>query len=161
GLTRENNSAPIGIDYAPPIVGEVLQSAGQRLDSRTGSRMTQQFGYDFGRVRVHNDARANESAKAVNCHAYTVGEHIVFGRGGYAPSTAAGQKLLAHELAHVVQQTTAPAGNPSCASYPSKPLVVFRQAAPAAVQTDPTSILDLSPQERLKIEVMDLTISND
>jgi hypothetical protein len=68
--------------------------------------MTQRFGYDFGRVRVHTDARANESAQAVNAHAYTVGGHIVFARGRYDPSAVAGQKLLAHELTHVVQQST-------------------------------------------------------
>ena len=69
--------------------------------------MAQRFRYDFGRVRVHTDARAAESAQAVNAHAYTVGEDIVFGRGRYAPSAVAGQRLLAHELTHVVQQPAA------------------------------------------------------
>ena len=58
---------------------------------------------DFSRVRVHTDARAAASARAVDAHAYTVGSHIVFDRGRYAPATAGGQRLLAHELAHVVQ----------------------------------------------------------
>jgi hypothetical protein len=59
---------------------------------------------DFGRVRLHSDARAAESAKAVNALAYTVGRHIVFGAGQYSPGTAPGRMLLAHELTHVLQQ---------------------------------------------------------
>jgi hypothetical protein len=55
-------------------------------------------------VRIHTDGRAAESAQAVSASAYTVGHHIVFGRDKYAPDTVAGKRLLAHELAHVVQQ---------------------------------------------------------
>src|SRR5262249_43583700 len=61
--------------------------------------------HDFSRVRVHTDGKAAESARAVNALAYTVGADIVFAGGQYAPSTASGQRLLAHELAHVVQQS--------------------------------------------------------
>lgn len=60
-------------------------------------------GFDFSRVRIHTDSRAAESAHALNAIAYTVGNNIVFGAGQYAPETAYGQKVLAHELAHVVQ----------------------------------------------------------
>jgi hypothetical protein len=66
--------------------------------------MEPRFGYDFSGVRVHSDARAAESAREVNALAYTVGPHITFGTGQYVPHTSAGQRLLAHELAHVVQQ---------------------------------------------------------
>jgi hypothetical protein len=66
--------------------------------------MQPRFGHDFSQVRVHADARAAESAEAVNARAFTVGQHIVFGAGLYAPSTRAGQHLLAHELTHVTQQ---------------------------------------------------------
>lgn len=67
--------------------------------------MEVRFGKDFSRVRVHTDGRAAQSARAVNALAYTVGEHIIFGSGRYAPLTHMGQRLTAHELAHVVQQT--------------------------------------------------------
>ncbi|MGW1944919.1 eCIS core domain-containing protein [Streptomyces sp. NPDC001940] len=60
--------------------------------------------HDFSRVRIHTDGRAGTSARAVNAVAYTVGSHIVFASGAYAPGTPAGRRLLAHELAHVVQQ---------------------------------------------------------
>ena len=73
--------------------------------------MEPRFGHDFGKVRVHSDSRAAESARAVNARAFTVGHDIVLGAGQLEPGTAAGQRLLAHELTHVVQQsasTTAP-----------------------------------------------------
>jgi len=60
---------------------------------------------DFSRVRVHTDTTAAESARAVDALAYTVGEHVVFGAGQYAPGTSAGRALLAHELVHVMQQS--------------------------------------------------------
>ena len=65
---------------------------------------SQRRGYDFSEVRVHNDARAAQSAKAVGALAYTVGRHIVFGAGQFSPSTSSGRLLLGHELTHVLQQ---------------------------------------------------------
>jgi Domain of unknown function (DUF4157) len=61
--------------------------------------------YDFGGVRVHADAQAAESARVMNADAFTVGQDVFFGAGQYSPHSASGQNLLAHELAHVVQQT--------------------------------------------------------
>jgi hypothetical protein len=66
--------------------------------------MESRFGRDFSRVRLHTDAAAAESAAAVGALAYTVGQDVVFGDGRYAPATAGGRRLLAHELAHTVQQ---------------------------------------------------------
>lgn len=88
----------------PPIVYDALRSAGQPLDAATRALMEAQFGHDFGSVRVHTDARAAESAAAVNAVAYTVGSNIAFGSHEYAPGTSEGRRLLAHELTHVIQQ---------------------------------------------------------
>jgi hypothetical protein len=88
---------------APPIVQEVLGAPGQPLGTGTRQFMESRFGHDFSQVRLHTDARAAESAKAVNALAYTVGQDVVFAAGRYSPE-AAGQRLLAHELTHVVQQ---------------------------------------------------------
>ena len=66
--------------------------------------MEGRFGHNFGDVRVHADARAAESAEAVNAMAYAVGKDIVFGPGRYTPNTSAGLKLLAHEITHTLQQ---------------------------------------------------------
>jgi hypothetical protein len=90
---------------APPIVRDVLRSTGQPLDQATRAFMEQGFGHDFSCVRLHTDARAVDSARAVNALAYTVGRNVVFGAGRYSPATPAGRSLLAHELAHVVQQS--------------------------------------------------------
>lgn len=81
--------------------------------------MSQQFGYDFGRVRVHTDARAAASADAVNAHAYAVGEDVVFAAGRYTPTSGSGRRLLAHELTHVVQQGAA--GNLALQREEAKP----------------------------------------
>lgn len=94
---------------APPIVHDVLRSAGEPLQPDTRQFMESRLGHDFGRVRVHNNAQAAASAVAVEARAYTVGDHIVFGAGEYAPHSAIGQELLAHELAHVTQRTSSDA----------------------------------------------------
>jgi len=91
----------------PPIVHDVLSSSGHPLDARTRAFMEPRFGHDFSGVRVHTDARATESARAVNALAYTVGRDVVFGQGEYKPGTSEGRRLLAHELTHVVQQQRA------------------------------------------------------
>ena len=92
---------------APPIVREVLGSTGQPLDEDAKTFFERRLGHDFSRVRIHDDARAAESARAVGALAYTVGTDVVFATGRYAPQSGAGRKLLAHELAHVVQQSSA------------------------------------------------------
>ncbi|MCK7499029.1 MAG: DUF4157 domain-containing protein [Comamonadaceae bacterium] len=104
---------------------DVIRSSGEPLESATRSFMETRFARalggagsigrmagadgsrrcDFGDVRVHTDERAAASARVMNARAYAVGHHIVFDSGAYAPGTAAGNELLAHELAHVAQQT--------------------------------------------------------
>jgi hypothetical protein len=92
------------LSEVPPIVDEVLRSPGQPLDTETRTFMELRFGHDFSQVRVHTDAKAAVSAKAVNAHAYTVGRDIVFGNGKYLPGMRRGNHWLAHELTHVLQQ---------------------------------------------------------
>jgi hypothetical protein len=104
--TTRVGSSDLGQAAVPSIVHEVLSSSGQCLDPAPRAFMESRFGHDFSRVRVHSDARAAESAQAVNALAYTVGRNIVFGAGQYRPGMAAGKLLLAHELTHVVQQTS-------------------------------------------------------
>jgi len=89
---------------APSIVHDVLRSPSQPLDAPTRAFMEPRFGRDFTGVRVHTDGKAGESAEAVNARSYAVGGHVIFGRGEYRPGSTSGMRLLAHELAHVVQQ---------------------------------------------------------
>jgi hypothetical protein len=98
---RSAADAPVVV---PPAVHEVLGSSGQPLDPGIRSFMEPGFGHDFSRVRIHADGRSGEAAQAVNAHAFTVGRDLVFASGQYAPNTQVGQRLLAHELSHVVQQ---------------------------------------------------------
>ena len=102
--TKHVSSGDMRQAAVPPIVDEVLAAPGQPLDKATSDVMESRFGHDFSKVRIHNDQLAAQSAKAVAAEAYTVGSKVVFGDGRYAPATLDGQRLLAHELAHVVQQ---------------------------------------------------------
>lgn len=97
-----NNQSTPGT--VPPLVYDVLRSLGQPLDRKTQAFMEPRFRHDFSQVKVHADANAAESAKNLNALAYTVGRNVVFGYGRYAPETVEGQKLIAHELTHVIQQ---------------------------------------------------------
>lgn len=103
-LQRRATGAEAGSE-APPIVEEVLGTPGQPLAESARRTLEPSFGYDFSQVRVHNDAKAAESAGSVSALAYTVGDHIVFNSGQYAPGTTAGNRLLAHELTHTIQQS--------------------------------------------------------
>ena len=102
--TKRVRTSVADIREAPPAVNEVMRSPSQPLDPRARAFMESRFGHDFGQVRVHSDAGAAQSADAVNARAYCVGDDLVFGRGEYAPGSAQGRSLIAHELAHVVQQ---------------------------------------------------------
>ena len=93
---------------APVSVTQTLNSSGEPLSTETRAFFEPRFGHDFGRVRVHRDSAAAASAHDVAAHAYTVGQHLVFAQGRYDPASASGRALLAHELAHVVQQRQAP-----------------------------------------------------
>jgi hypothetical protein len=95
---------PVEPERLPPTVKRVLQTPGQPLDPDTRAVMEARFGRNFRDVRVHTDALAAQSAREVYAHAYTVGQHIVFDSGQYRPQTAEGRQLLAHELAHTIQQ---------------------------------------------------------
>lgn len=88
----------------PQHVIDVTRATGQPLDASVRREMESRFGHDFGRVRVHTDTRASASAAALSASAWTFGDRIAFRNGAYRPDTMDGQKLLAHELTHVVQQ---------------------------------------------------------
>ncbi|MBS0168327.1 MAG: DUF4157 domain-containing protein [Nitrospira sp.] len=105
-VQRRATAGVIGVGDVPPSVHEVLNSTGQLLKPALQQDMGQRFGYDFSQVRVHSGAAAAQSARDVNASAYAVGHNIVFGAGRFAPGTNEGQRLIAHELTHVVQQAT-------------------------------------------------------
>jgi hypothetical protein len=97
----------------PPAVRTTLRSSGRPIEPATRRLMDLRFGEDFSGVRVHADDRADAAASALGARAFTAGSDIVFAHGAYAPATAPGRELLAHELTHVVQQRGAPASLPA------------------------------------------------
>ena len=94
----ETATTPVSVDHA-------LAGAGKPLEPALRQEMEQRFGHDFSQVRVHLGATAEQSARDVNARAYTAGNNMVFGAGEFNPGTREGQRLLAHELTHVVQQS--------------------------------------------------------
>jgi Domain of unknown function (DUF4157) len=99
-----------GGDFAgevPESVTRTLAGSGRALNAGLRADMEERFGHDFSGVRVHQGGLAERSAREVNARAYTVGSDVVFDAGEFAPGSQAGQRLIAHELAHVVQQTGA------------------------------------------------------
>ena len=93
----------------PAVVDDVITTPGEPIADHTRRFMESRFGRDFSQVRIHTDAQAARSAAAVGARAYTVGTHVAFGAGQYT-TTRSGQELIAHELAHVVQQAAGRAG---------------------------------------------------
>lgn len=106
-------SREVAAHDAPTPVREALSSPSRSLDAPTRAYFEPRFGHDFSRVRVHDGEAADVSTRAVGAHAYTVGSHVVFAGGQYAPHSSSGRKLIAHELAHVVQQSQAATATPS------------------------------------------------
>ncbi|MGH7486487.1 MAG: DUF4157 domain-containing protein, partial [bacterium] len=151
-LSRQASGESPGTAQAPGAVGEVMHSTGRPLDPATRTSMDSRFRFDFSRVRIHDDAQAAASTSAVSALAYTVGHHVVFGPGQYSPTTAAGRRLLAHELTHVVQQSAAgsttaqrftigPANSPAEREAEEVAEAVAADAAMSSITETPTSPL--------------------
>ena len=104
GAGEANAPAHAGSNGVLRGVVDAVQGGGRALDPALRHSMEARFGHDFSSVRLHDDAGAAGAAAGIAASAFTVGEHVVFGTGGFDPNTPAGRRLLAHELAHVVQQ---------------------------------------------------------
>jgi len=85
-----------------------IKSGGQPMPKASRDFFEPRFGADFSNVKIHNDSTAHETSAAINAKAYTLGNHVAFGKGQYNPESSEGKHLMAHELTHVVQQGGAP-----------------------------------------------------
>ncbi len=136
GINRESGTDSI----VPPIVHDVLRSPGQPLDRGTRNFFEPRFGHDFSRVRVHTDQRATQSAAAIGARAYAAGDRVVLSDRDYRSDTRAGRRLLAHELAHVVQQENSLArvaqSNALSVSRPDDPAEAAADRAADVVMSD-------------------------
>jgi hypothetical protein len=120
-----------GDEERSPVHDVVGSGGGSPLDSGTRTSMESAFGTSFEGVRVHTDAQASKSAESVGANAYTVGQDVVFRSGHYDPGTTTGQRTIAHELSHVVQQSQGPVDGSEAAGgiRVSSPSDRFEQAA--------------------------------
>jgi hypothetical protein len=120
-LARKSHRPQPSHGGLPASVRAALDAPGGRLDADSRSRFESAFGHDFSQVVVHRSAVGEQSAREVGAAAYTLGHHIVFGAGRYAPYSREGGRLLAHELTHVVQHDRdgAPASIPLLSRNPS------------------------------------------
>ena len=121
-----------------------LTRPGLGLDTRVRGQLEPRFGHSFAQVRIHTDTDAAKSARQIGARAYTAGQHIVFGAGHYAPHTPVGKRLLAHELAHTLQQ----AGSPT-------PAVVQRE--PETPAAPPPAEAETAVERKDLVFIMDTT----
>lgn len=146
---------------APPIVHQVLRAPGHALDTGTRTFMESRFGESFSHVRIHSNRAAGESAQAIHAHAYTLGSHIVFAPDRYSPSTADGRRLLAHELAHTLQQRVGGMRVQRQPEDPDKQKKTAGDQGSGGVQRAPVNDISDNPmhEERL-ISAFDVTPGN-
>ena len=110
-LQREAGNAAVTemlTEQDPHGIDRVLQSGGRPLETSAKVQMESALGADFSDVRIHTGQDADRSAASLGANAYTMGSDIVFSEGGYDPASDSGQRTLAHELTHVVQQRSGP-----------------------------------------------------
>jgi GNAT superfamily N-acetyltransferase len=139
---------------ALPVVHEALRSPGQPLDAGTRAFFERRLHHNLEHIRVHTGARAAESAESVRAQAYTVGSHVVFGEGKYAPGTSSGRRLLGHELAHTLQQRSTRSSDGAGALAPTGGVALQRQptAETDKPKTDkPKTAMPKGMPDRLKM----------
>jgi Domain of unknown function (DUF4157) len=139
----------LGDDPADHVRSAISSDAGSPLPDQIRQRMEPALGSDLSSVRVHTSSTAEQSAQALGAHAYTTGDHVVFGRGAYAPDSGSGQRTIAHELTHVVQQRSGPVAGTAVGGISlSDPSDSFERAAEASadrVTSAGTSAADTAP----------------
>lgn len=111
------------------------RGGGQLLDASVQAQMGQAVGVDFSGVRVHTSAESDALNRDLGARAFTTGQDIFFGKGAYQPGSPAGQKLIAHELTHVVQQATGAAGSPGGRMHVNAPGDAFEREADAIARS--------------------------
>jgi hypothetical protein len=107
-LARAAMERPLAAPAAPaaPAQAQPATAGGAGMDPALRGEMEQRFGVDFANVKVHADTAAGREARNLNADAFSHGNDLYFGAGRYAPTSAAGRELIAHELAHVVQRAS-------------------------------------------------------
>jgi hypothetical protein len=154
-----------GPSHLPPSVTQAIQGGGgERLPDVNRAHMESALGADLSGVRIHRDPDAAHAANDISAHAFTVGQEIYFGAGQYDPGTKQGNRLLAHELTHTLQQAsgtvTAQAETPI--SSPADPLERDAEAVAASIgnpspQREKAAIAAVADGERQRLSAADTT----
>lgn len=111
------------------------RGGGQPLDASAQTQMGQAAGVDFSSVRVHTSAESDALNRDLGARAFTSGRDIFFGEGAYQPDSSTGRELIAHELTHVVQQSSGALGSPSSQMHVTAPGDAFEQQADTAAHS--------------------------
>ena len=122
-----------------PTPERAVQSGGQPLSEAERAFFEDRFGRELGAVRIHHDSAANEAARTLSARAFTVGTDIVFGQGEFQPGSDQGRHLLAHELAHTIQQSESPFSIQREVSFELQDAQLPRGGKPADLAEDDAS----------------------
>lgn len=136
GVQRSGGSS-MTLDESVARAIEHRRGAGMPLPARVRAEMEPAFGSDLSDVRLHTDSAAHELSESVQARAFTVGSDIFFKQGNYDTTSRGGRKLLAHELAHVVQQSGSSGGVPTRTSDADDPSEREAEALAASVTAHP------------------------
>jgi hypothetical protein len=134
-LAQRSGDQPFDLDDDTAGRIHAQRSGGQPLDSGVGTQMGAAMGADFGGVRVHTSGESDALNRDLGAKAFTTGQDIFFREGAYAPHTAGGQELLAHELTHVVQQGTGAVSSSGGRMRVNAPGDAFEQQADAVAHS--------------------------
>jgi hypothetical protein len=143
---QPKGTGPSSVASVAPAGPYVVPGRGRPMPEPWRTNFEARFGYDFSHVRVHTDAKSSESAAALNALAYTIGNNVVFGSGKFAPHTAAGRRLLAHELTHIVQQSKTARSAPYVQRKPDP------QSSPGVAFSFPIKISKVLNSDELLLE---------
>jgi hypothetical protein len=161
GALQRKTQDPQGAGAMAPgldSIAATLRQGGRALDPAARAFLEPRFGIDFSAVRIHTGSQAAASARAINARAYTVGSDVVFDTGEYAPHRDSGMRLLAHELAHVVQQGAARAASPGAGGQATAGRIA--SAAPQAIYRDTRSRVDETVEKEARRDEVDAFLAS-
>ncbi len=128
-LAQRNGDGAFDLDEATAGRINRARGGGQALDTSVQAKLGESMGADFSPVRVHTGSESHALNEQLNAKAFTTGSDIFFRDGAYSPQSSGGQELLAHELTHVVQQSTGAVGGGGSAMTVNAPGDRFEQEA--------------------------------
>lgn len=156
-VAQRAGEGPAVVDDDVAVRIDRARGSGQKLDGAIQARMADALGEDFGDVGVHTSAESDALNRSLGARAFTTGNDVFFRAGAYEPHGSDGQRLIAHELAHVSQQRAGRVGGEAGAMTVNPPGDAFEAEADAvadAVLTAPASAGGGAPPATLQREAV-------